>query len=97
MDAGPGPPCRCLSVQAEVQRPAVSLRQCRTHEKTAFVGVSVERRVEMVNASLIPTQFTWSSQVRKRGREGERERGREGGREGRRDRQTGIRHTYTET
>ena len=55
--------CRCVSVHAEVQRPAVTLAQCRLHEDTVYVGVGTERRVAMINTSLIPTHFTWSKQV----------------------------------
>ena len=54
---------RCVSVHAEVQRPAVALAQCRLHEDTVYVGVGAERRVELINTSLIPTHFTWSTQV----------------------------------
>ena len=50
-------------MHAEVQRPAVTLAQCRLHEDTVYVGVGTERRVAMVNTSLIPTHFTWSKQV----------------------------------
>ena len=55
--------CRCVSVHAEAQRPAVTLAQCQLHEDTVYVGVETERRVELINTSLIPTHFTWSTQV----------------------------------
>ena len=41
----------------------MALAQCRIHEDTVYVGVGAERRVELINTSLIPTNFTWSTQV----------------------------------
>ena len=54
---------RCVSVHAEAQRPAVTLAKCQLHEDTVYVGVEIERRVELINTSLIPTHFTWNTQV----------------------------------
>ena len=54
---------RCLPVSAEVQRPLVVLGQCQVHEEAAYVGVGLEKRVQMTNTSLIPTHFTWRQLV----------------------------------
>ena len=54
---------RCVEVRAEVQRPIVHLKSCFVYEGRAFVHSEVVKEVVLVNETLIPTQFTWSSQV----------------------------------
>lgn len=54
---------RCVEVRAEVQRPIVHLKNCMVHEERAYVRTEVVKEVVLVNDTLIPTQFTWSSQV----------------------------------
>eukprot|EP00731_Ephydatia_muelleri_P012089 Em0006g983a len=54
---------RCLEVRAEVQRPIVHLQNCLVHEPRAYIQTEVVKEVVLINETLIPTQFTWSSQL----------------------------------
>ena len=56
--------CRCVHVLADMQRPDVCLASCSLHMEEAYVGIPCNREVLLRNNSLVPTQYSWSPQVR---------------------------------